>query len=85
MPETTQTSLDGYRGLMADAFDEQVLAWTTEAEARQQFPRELIEHLGARGVFSEKWGDGALPDVGKLVELAFALGRLSSAGIGVGV
>ncbi|OBH36673.1 acyl-CoA dehydrogenase [Mycobacterium intracellulare] len=85
MPETTPTSLDGYRGLLADAFDEQVLAWTTEAEARQQFPRELIEHLGARGVFSEKWGDGALPDVGKLVELAFALGRLSSAGIGVGV
>ena len=56
-----------------------------EAEAQQRFPRELIGHLGARGVFREKWRTGALPDVGKLIELAFALGRLSSAGIGVGV
>lgn len=77
--------LDGYRTVLAGAFDQRVVDWTAEAEARQRFPRELIEHLGAAGVFGEKWGDDALPDVAKLIELAFALGRLSSAGIGVGV
>ncbi|WP_170879889.1 mycobactin biosynthesis acyl-ACP dehydrogenase MbtN [Mycobacterium colombiense] len=82
---TSDTTLDDYRELLAGAFDDQVLAWTAEAEAQQRFPRELIEHLGARGVFSRKWGTGPLPDVAKLVELALALGRLSSAGIGVGV
>lgn len=81
----TGTGLAAYRTLLDDAFDERVVAWTAEAEIRQRFPRELIEHLGARGVFSDKWSTGSLPDVGKLVELAFALGRLSSAGIGVGV
>lgn len=85
LSETSDTDLDDYRARLADAFDERVVAWTAEAEAQQHFPRELIEHLGASGVFSEKWGTAALPDVGKLVELAFALGRLSSAGIGVGV
>ncbi|OMC29907.1 acyl-CoA dehydrogenase [Mycobacterium colombiense] len=82
---TSDTTLDDYRELLTGAFDDQVLAWTAEAEAQQRFPRELIEHLGARGVFSRKWGTGPLPDVAKLVELALALGRLSSAGIGVGV
>nr|WP_197515377.1 mycobactin biosynthesis acyl-ACP dehydrogenase MbtN [Mycobacterium sp. E1747] len=81
----TGTGLAAYRTLLDDAFDERVVAWTAEAEIRQRFPRALIEHLGARGVFSDKWSTGSLPDVGKLVELAFALGRLSSAGIGVGV
>ncbi|BBZ52543.1 mycobactin biosynthesis acyl-ACP dehydrogenase MbtN [Mycobacterium heidelbergense] len=76
---------DGYRALLRAAFDERVTAWTAEAEARQRFPRELIAHLGASGVFSEKWSTGPHPDVGKLIELAFALGRLASAGIGVGV
>lgn len=85
LAETSDTTLDDYRALLAGAFDDQVLAWTAEAEAQQRFPRELIEHLGARGVFSQKWGTGQLPDVAKLVELALALGRLSSAGIGVGV
>ena len=84
-PPQTLTGLDDYRALLADAFDKRVLAWTAEAEAQQRFPRELFEHLGDRRVFREKWGTGPLPDVGKLVELAFALGRLSSAGIGVGV
>lgn len=76
---------DGYRALLRAAFDERVAAWTAEAEAQQRFPRELIAHLGASGVFSEKWSTGPHPDVGKLIELAFALGRLASAGIGVGV
>lgn len=79
------TSLEDYRATLAAAFGERVVAWTSEAEAQQRFPRELIEHLGAGDVFSAKWAAGPLPDVGKLVELAFALGRLSSAGIGVGV
>lgn len=35
VPETTQTSLDGYRGLLADAFNEQVLAWTTDLDGRR--------------------------------------------------
>ncbi|MCV7030683.1 mycobactin biosynthesis acyl-ACP dehydrogenase MbtN [Mycobacterium sherrisii] len=74
-----------YRTLLAGVFDERVTAWTAEAEARQRFPRELIEYLGARGVFATKWTDQAQPDVGKLVELALALGHLASAGIGVGV
>lgn len=79
------TGLAAYRALLDGVFDERVVSWTAEAEARQRFPRALIQHLGARGVFSDKWSTGPLPDIGKLVELAFALGRLSSAGIGVGV
>lgn len=79
------TDIAGYRALLADVFDDQVTAWVTEAEATDRFPRALIEHLGARGVFREKWSGGVHPDVGKLVELAFALGRTASAGIGVGV
>lgn len=78
-------TLDDYRRLLAGAFNDRVLAWTAEAEAQQRFPRELIEHLGDCGVFSQKWGSGPLPDVARLVELALALGGLSSAGIGVGV
>jgi alkylation response protein AidB-like acyl-CoA dehydrogenase len=82
---TSLTTIDDYRALLDRVFDEQVAAWTAEAERTEQFPRRLIEHLGRCGVFSEKWGDAAQPDVAKLVALAFALGRLGSAGIGVGV
>jgi alkylation response protein AidB-like acyl-CoA dehydrogenase len=85
MSATTHISLDDYRVLLAGAFDERVVAWTAEAEAEERFPRHLIEHLGACGVFSAKWSTDTMPDVGKLVELAFALGELASAGIGVGV
>ena len=66
-------------------FDDDVIKWTAEAEASERFPRKLIEHLGERGVFAQKWRGGQHPDVPKLVALAFALGRLGSAGIGVGV
>ncbi|HEY0226683.1 MAG TPA: mycobactin biosynthesis acyl-ACP dehydrogenase MbtN [Mycobacterium sp.] len=76
---------DDYAALLCDAFDDRVVKWTAEAEEQQRFPRQLIEHLGTSGVFSAKWSDAAMPDVGKLVALAFALGNLSSAGIGVGV
>ncbi|MGA7051183.1 MAG: mycobactin biosynthesis acyl-ACP dehydrogenase MbtN [Mycobacterium sp.] len=85
MTATTHVSLDEYRVLLSGAFDERVVAWTAKAEAEERFPRDLIEHLGASGVFSAKWSTDPMPDVGKLIELAFALGRLSSAGIGVGV
>src|ERR1700722_11463710 len=85
MTTTARSGLEDYRTLLSDAFDERVVAWTAEAEAQERFPRQLIEHLGSCGVFSAKWTDEIMPDVGKLVELAFALGRLASAGIGVGV
>ncbi|MEO8813742.1 MAG: acyl-CoA dehydrogenase family protein, partial [Mycobacterium sp.] len=78
-------TLDDYRTLLDGVFDQQVTDWTAEAEASEQFPRKLIEHLGRTGVFAQKWGDVSHPDVPKLVELAYALGRLGSAGIGVGV
>jgi acyl-ACP dehydrogenase len=85
MTATTHNSLDDYRALLAAAFDERVVAWTVKAEEEERFPRQLIEHLGASGVFSAKWSTDPMPDVRKLVELAFALGNLASAGIGVGV
>ncbi|OHV04415.1 mycobactin biosynthesis acyl-ACP dehydrogenase MbtN [Mycobacterium talmoniae] len=79
------STLDEYRALLDDVFDQQIVDWTAEAEATERFPRKLIEHLGSAGVFAQKWGDGQHPDVARLVALAFALGRLGSAGIGVGV
>ena len=87
MTVSMDVDVDGYRELLAEVFDERVAAWTTEAESSEQFPRKLIEHLGAAGVFRGKWGPagGQHPDVAKLNELAFRLGHLGSAGIGVGV
>ncbi|WP_454789191.1 mycobactin biosynthesis acyl-ACP dehydrogenase MbtN [Mycolicibacterium lutetiense] len=84
-PAPATTTLDEYRDLLDRVFDDQVKAWTAEAEETEHFPRALIEHLGRNGVFTEKWGDGQQPDVAKLIELAFALGRTGSSGIGVGV
>ena len=77
--------IDEYRALLDDVFDRQIVDWTAEAEASERFPRKLIEHLGQSGVFAHKWADGQHPDVAKLIALASALGRLGSAGIGVGV
>ncbi|GBG39746.1 mycobactin biosynthesis acyl-ACP dehydrogenase MbtN [Mycobacterium montefiorense] len=86
MTTTSQTVFDAdYRALLSEVFDDRVSEWTAEAEAQQRFPRKLIEHLGSSGVFAAKWTDQAQPDVSKIVELAFALGHLASAGIGVGV
>ncbi|AQA01217.1 acyl-CoA dehydrogenase [Mycobacterium sp. MS1601] len=81
------SDLDAYRLLLDQVFDQQIVDWTAEAEACERFPRKLIEHLGTSGVFRSKWGPagGQHPDVAKLNELAFRLGRLGSAGIGVGV
>jgi alkylation response protein AidB-like acyl-CoA dehydrogenase len=85
MSAAPDSNIDAYRALLTEAFDDNVFVWTAEAEAKERFPRHLIEHLGARGVFRDKWSDSAQPDVAKLVELARALGKLGSAGIGVGV
>jgi alkylation response protein AidB-like acyl-CoA dehydrogenase len=86
MTAISETVFDvDYRALLSEVFDDRVTEWTAEAEAQQRFPRKLVEHLGASGVFTAKWSDQTQPDVNKLVELAFALGHLASAGIGVGV
>ena len=85
MTATVELTVDDYRRLLDEVFDERVVAWTAEAEASERFPRALIEYLGSTGVFTGKWGDGPQPHVGKLLELAYQLGRLGSAGIGVGV
>lgn len=80
-------TLEAYRQLLAEVFDGTVFGWTAEAETSEHFPRKLIAHLGAGGVFRSKWGPAGTqhPDVAKLNELAFRLGHLGSAGIGVGV
>ncbi|MDY6997228.1 MAG: mycobactin biosynthesis acyl-ACP dehydrogenase MbtN [Actinomycetota bacterium] len=81
------TDIGAYRQLLGRVFDETLADWTDDAESCERFPRKIIEHLGARGVFRDKWGPagGQQPDVARLIELAFSLGRLGSAGIGVGV
>jgi hypothetical protein len=61
--------LDDYRTSCPTPSTNRVVAWTAEAEAQQRFARQLIEHLGSSGVFSAKWTDEIMPDVGKLVEL----------------
>ena len=85
MTDPATLGIDEYRALLDDVFGRQIVEWTAEAEASERFPRKLIEHLGQSGVFAHKWGDGQHPDVAKLIALAFALGKLGSAGIGVGV
>lgn len=85
MTAATTMGIDEYRALLDEVFDQQVVDWTAEAEASERFPRKLIERLGRSGVFAHKWGDEQHPDVAKLIALAFALGRLGSAGISVGV
>jgi alkylation response protein AidB-like acyl-CoA dehydrogenase len=76
---------DDFAALLGRVFNDQVAAWTAEAEATEHFPRELIEYLGREGVFAAKWGQDKQPDVGKVIALATELGRLGSAGIAVGV
>jgi acyl-ACP dehydrogenase len=85
MTASVETSIDEYRALLDGVFDDRVTAWTAEAEASERFPRALIEHLGASGVFTQKWGASQHPDVAKIIALAYKLGHLGSAGIGVGV
>lgn len=82
---TEPTSLAEFQELLERVFDDRVRAWTAAAERTGKFPRELIEYLGAEGVFAAKWGDSQQPDVAKVIALALQLGKLGSAGIAVGV
>ncbi|MCV7191306.1 mycobactin biosynthesis acyl-ACP dehydrogenase MbtN [Mycolicibacterium brumae] len=85
MTASTEVTFADYRQLLDEVFDDRVTAWTAEAETSERFPRKLIEYLGSSGVFAAKWGSGQHPDVARLLELAYKLGHLGSAGIGVGV
>lgn len=76
---------ESYRELLGEVFDERVRDWTAEAEESERFPRKLIEYLGQSEVFAAKWGERQHPDVAKVFALAEQLGKLGSAGIGVGV
>ncbi|WOC12981.1 acyl-CoA dehydrogenase family protein [Gordonia sp. MP11Mi] len=78
-------SLDEYRALLDDVFDDELRSWVEEAEIAERFPRKLLEKLGAAGVFTEKWGDDKKPDLARLFALGNSLGRQGSAGISVGV
>ncbi|MCV7358951.1 mycobactin biosynthesis acyl-ACP dehydrogenase MbtN [Mycolicibacterium fluoranthenivorans] len=76
---------EDFSALLERVFNDQVRAWTAEAEATEHFPRALIEYLGREGVFAAKWGDAQQPDVADVIALAIELGKLGSAGIAVGV
>lgn len=76
---------ENYRELLGEVFDERIRDWTAEAEESERFPRKLIEYLGQSEVFAAKWGERQHPDVAKVFALAEQLGKLGSAGIGVGV
>jgi acyl-ACP dehydrogenase len=77
---------ESYGELLDRVFDDRVNKWTAEAEATERFPRQLIEYFGESGVFAAKWPSGQQQsDVAKVIELARRLGKLGSAGIGVGV
>ncbi|MGH3580484.1 MAG: mycobactin biosynthesis acyl-ACP dehydrogenase MbtN [Mycobacterium sp.] len=81
----TAPPVEDFPALLHRVFNDQVRTWTSEAEASEHFPRQLIEYLGREGVFAAKWGDEQQPDVGDVIALAMELGRLGSAGIAVGV
>jgi len=82
---TDELGIGEYRALLDEVLGGDVVKWTAEAEESERVPRKLIEYLGQRGVFAQKWRNGQHPDLAKLVALAIALGKLGSAGIGVGV
>jgi acyl-ACP dehydrogenase len=63
MTDTAELSIEEYRALLDEVFDDQVFGWTAEAEASERFSRKLIEHLGERGVFAHEWRNGQHPDV----------------------
>ncbi|MEU1981420.1 acyl-CoA dehydrogenase family protein [Nocardia sp. NPDC019395] len=82
---TVAAPADSYPDLLARAFDDRVVQWTEQAEQDNEFPRVLLEHLGAQGVFARKWNDRKITDLGDHFALARELGALGSAAIGVGV
>lgn len=85
MTTVESCTIEAYRELLGEVFDDRVRDWTAEAEETDRFPRKLIEYLGRSEVFAAKWGDSQHPDVAKVFALAGELGKLGSAGIGVGV
>ncbi len=86
MTTSLGSDMEGYRRLLDEVFDDTIVGWTADAEASERFPpRKLIEHLALAGCFAASGGPAGgqhPPDVAKLNELAFSLGRLGSAGIG---
>uniref|UniRef100_UPI0024541730 acyl-CoA dehydrogenase family protein n=1 Tax=Nocardia carnea TaxID=37328 RepID=UPI0024541730 len=82
---TVAAPAGSYSDLLARAFDAQVVEWTEQAEQDNKFPRVLLDHLGAQGVFARKWNDRKVTDLGDHFALARELGALGSAAIGVGV
>ena len=82
---TEPLPLPEYRQLLDEVFDDRVTAMVNEAERTEIFPRALLDKLGAAGVFRAKWAGATRPDVAKLFELGYRLGRTASTGIGVGV
>lgn len=82
---TVAASAGSYADLLARVFDDRVVQWTEQAEQANRFPRVLLEHLGAEGVFARKWDNRKVTDLGDHFALARELGALGSAGIGVGV
>ncbi|APE35363.1 acyl-CoA dehydrogenase [Nocardia mangyaensis] len=82
---TVAAPAGSYSDLLARAFDDRVVRWTEQAEQDNTFPRVLLEHLGAQGVFARKWNDRKVTDLGEHFALARELGALGSAAIGVGV
>lgn len=82
---TVEAPVQTYAELLDAAFDEQVTAWTAQAELDHRFPRPLLEHLGAEGVFVRKWEDRKVTDLHDHFALGAHLGALGSAAIGVGV
>ena len=79
------TTVDEYRALLDGVFDDEVAAMVMEAERTELFPTGLLPKLGAAGVFRAKWAGATRPDVAKLFELGYRLGRTTSTGVGVGV
>ncbi|MGZ8178383.1 acyl-CoA dehydrogenase family protein [Williamsia sp. SKLECPSW1] len=76
---------ESFPELLDRVVDDEVRGLVESAEETGHFPRELIERLGREGVFTRKWGASSTPDLAAVVDLGLALGRLGSAGIGVGV
>lgn len=74
-----------YTAVLDDAFDSALVEMVEEAEKAETFPAEIFQVLGRTGVFADKWCDGHLPDLAKTHALAERLGRLGSAGVGVGI
>lgn len=74
-----------YVDLLDRVIDDEVRRWVDKAEQTGHFPRALLERFGREEVFARKWGASTTPDLAAVVDLGLALGRLGSAGVGVGV